>query len=128
MESKSSRRRSERLERRPRNLKDLIVRFAKDNPRWGYKRNQGELKKLNHEASAMTIRDVLRRAGLGPAPRTTGPSWSQFLRAQAPAILACDFFWAHREGMPSNSMRSVGWPRRVGVGRGSRSGSADLDD
>jgi putative transposase len=76
----------------PRDPKNLIVRFAKDNPRWGYKRIQGELKKLGHEVSAMTIRDVLRRSGLGPAPRRTGPSWSEFLRAQASAILACDFF------------------------------------
>jgi len=76
----------------PRDLRDLIVRFAKDNPRWGYKRIQGELKKLGHEVSAMTIRDVLRRSGLGPAPRRAGPSWSEFLHAQASAILACDFF------------------------------------
>jgi hypothetical protein len=76
----------------PRDLRDLIVRFAKDNPRWGYKRIQGELKKLGHEVSAMTIRDVLRRSGVGPAPRRMGPSWSEFLRAQASAIPACDFF------------------------------------
>ena len=76
----------------PRDLKSLIVRFAKDNPRWGYKRIQGELRKLGHEVSAMTIRDVLRRSGLGPAPRRTGPSWSEFLRAQASAVVACDFF------------------------------------
>ncbi|HZJ50124.1 MAG TPA: helix-turn-helix domain-containing protein [Actinomycetota bacterium] len=75
-----------------RDLKNLIVRFAKDNPRWGYKRIQGELKKLGHDVSAMTIRDVLRRLGLGPAPRRAGPSWSEFLHAQASAILACDFF------------------------------------
>lgn len=75
-----------------RDLKNLIVRFAKDNPRWGYKRIQGELKKLGHDVSAMTIRDVLRRWGLGPAPRRAGPSWSEFLHAQASAILACDFF------------------------------------
>jgi putative transposase len=76
----------------PQDVKDLIVRFAKDNPRWGYRRIQGELKKLGNEVSAMTIRDVLRRSGLGPAPRRTGPSWSEFLHAQASAIVACDFF------------------------------------
>lgn len=76
----------------PQDLKNLIVRFAKDNPRWGYKRIQGELRKLGHEISAMTIRDVLRRSGLGPAPRRAGPSWSEFLHAQASAILVCDFF------------------------------------
>jgi putative transposase len=76
----------------PLDLKDLIVRLAKDNSRWGYRRIQGELRKLGHEVSAMTIRDVLRRSGLGPVPRRTGPSWSEFLRAQASAIVACDFF------------------------------------
>lgn len=75
-----------------RGLKNLIVRFAEDNPRWGYKRIQAELKKLGHDVSAMTIRDVLRRWGLGPAPRSAGPSWSEFLHAQASAILPCDFF------------------------------------
>ena len=74
-----------------RGLKDLIVRFAGDNPRWGYRRIQGELKKLGHEVSAMTIRDILGRSGLGPAPRRTGPSWSEFLRAQASTVVACDF-------------------------------------
>jgi putative transposase len=76
----------------PREVKNMIVRFAKDNPRWGYSRIQGELKKLGHEVSAMTIRDIFRRSGLGPAPRSTGPSWSEFLRAQASAVVACDFF------------------------------------
>jgi putative transposase len=76
----------------PRGVRDLILRFAKDNPRWGCKRIQGELRKFGHEVSAMTVRDVLRRSGLGPAPRRGGPTWTQFLRAQASAILAADFF------------------------------------
>jgi transposase InsO family protein len=73
-------------------LRDLIVRLAKDNPRWGYRRIQGALKKFGHEVSAMTIRNVLRQRGLGPAPRRTGPTWTEFLRAQAQVILAADFF------------------------------------
>jgi putative transposase len=65
---------------------ELIVRVARENPRWGYPRIRGELLKLGVRVS------VLSRNGLGPAPRRSGPSWSQFLRSQAHAILATDFF------------------------------------
>ncbi len=61
-------------------------------PRWGYLRIVGECRKLGLTVSATTVRKVLRRHRLGPAPRTTGPSWSEFLRAQAAGTLACDFF------------------------------------
>jgi hypothetical protein len=76
----------------PPEVTELIVRLANDNPRWGYKRIRGELLKLGHDVSAMTIRNILRRHGLGPAPRRSGPSWAQFLRTQADSILASDFF------------------------------------
>ena len=69
----------------------LIVEMAKDNPRWGYMRIKGELAKLGICVAANTIKTILARNGLGPAPRR-GPSWSEFLRAQADGILACDFF------------------------------------
>ena len=69
----------------------LIVRMAKDNPRWGYMRIQGELRKLGIRVGASSIKRLLRREGLGPAPRR-GPSWGEFLRSQAEGILACDFF------------------------------------
>ncbi len=52
----------------------------------------GELRKLGIRVGATTIRTLLRRHGLGPAPRRTGPSWTQFLRAQAEGIVACDLF------------------------------------
>jgi hypothetical protein len=55
-------------------------------------RIQGELRKLGVWAGATTIRSLLRQAGLGPAPRRIGPSWAEFLRAQADGIVACDFF------------------------------------
>ena len=71
---------------------DLILRLARENPMWGYLRIGGELLKLGIRVSATTIRSVLRRNGLGPAHRQDGPSWSQFLRSQAHAILAFDFF------------------------------------
>jgi len=70
----------------------LILRMARENPRWGCVRIAGELRKLGIRVGATTIRTLLRRYGLGPAPRRSGPTWTQFLRAQAEAIVACDFF------------------------------------
>ena len=71
---------------------ELICRLARENPRWGYLRIVGELKKLGVAVSKTSVATVLRSHGHRPAPRRQGPSWSQFLRAQAELVLATDFF------------------------------------
>jgi transposase InsO family protein len=65
--------------------------MARENPRWGYRRIQGELIGLGHSVAASTVWKIMKKAGLDPAPRRSGPAWRQFLSAQARAILAVDF-------------------------------------
>lgn len=75
-------------------LQSLIVRLARENPRWGYRRIVGELGKLGLRVSATSVRAVravLKRREIPPAPRRSGPSWRTFLRAQAHGVIACDF-------------------------------------
>jgi putative transposase len=82
-------------------VQQLIIRLAKENPRWGYQRIKGELLRLGVQVSATTVRTILRRHGLDPAPRRAATTWRAFLRQQAAGIMACDFFtvdtiWLHR--------------------------------
>ncbi|MGH9028238.1 MAG: integrase core domain-containing protein [Acidimicrobiales bacterium] len=67
------------------------MRLAKENPQWGYLRIVGELKKLGVTVSKGSVANVLRHHGLRPAPRRSGPTWVEFLRAQAKGIVATDF-------------------------------------
>ena len=75
----------------PDEVRELILRMGRENPRWGCLRMRGELAKLGIRVSATKIRTLLRANGLGPAPRRDGPTWSEFLRSQAHGILALDF-------------------------------------
>jgi putative transposase len=78
---------------------DLVLRLARENPRWGYVRTVGECRKLGVWVSATSVRNILRRHHLGPAPRRSGPTWTQFLRAQAAGTLACDFLTVETIGL-----------------------------
>ena len=75
-----------------RSIRALVLRLARENPEWGYRRIHGELAGLGVKIAASTAWEILKKAGIDPAPGRSCPAWSQFLRSQAEAILACDFF------------------------------------
>ena len=80
-------------------LVELVLRLARENPRWGYLRICGECAKLGMKVSAASVRNILGRHGLGP-PRDGGvPTWAEFLRSQAAGVLTCDFFTVETVGL-----------------------------
>jgi putative transposase len=70
----------------------LVLRLARENPTWGYRRIHGELATMGLRPAPSSVWAILRRHGIKPTPHRTGPTWTEFLRAQAGTMLACDFF------------------------------------
>jgi transposase len=115
-----------------RDIRRLVLRLAKENPAWGYRRIHGELAGLGIRIAPSTIWEILTKAGIDPAPRRTGPTWAQFLRSQAEAIIATDFRRSaerrpgvlpggHRTRHPSHSQLP---PTRLRHGSPSRRGTS----
>src|SRR4051795_1397786 len=75
-----------------RSIRRLVLRLARENSSWGYRRIHGELLVLGIKVAASTVWEILREAGIDPAPERTSTTWATFLRSQAEAILAADFF------------------------------------
>ncbi len=73
-------------------IRELVLRLARENPRWGYQRIVGELAGVGVRVSATTVAKILRQSGVSPAGARAGLSWRDFLRAHAESMLACDFF------------------------------------
>ena len=73
-------------------IRALVLRLARENPSWGYRRLDGELLVLGVKVAASTVWEILKEAGIDPAPERASSTWADFLRSQADALLACDFF------------------------------------
>ncbi|MET8354188.1 helix-turn-helix domain-containing protein [Micromonospora sp. NPDC005206] len=73
-------------------IRALVLRLARENPSWGYRRLHGELLVLGIKVAASTVWEILQEAGIDPAPERACSTWVDFLRSQADALLACDFF------------------------------------
>ena len=72
-------------------IRSLAIAMARENPTWGYRRIHGELFRLGYKVAPSSVWKILRDAGIGPTPNRTGPTWAQFIRTQARAVIATDF-------------------------------------
>ena len=70
----------------------MVIRLARENPTWGYRRIHGELSVLGIDLAPASVWNILQRHGFDPSPTRTGPTWGEFLEAQATTMMACDFF------------------------------------
>ena len=70
----------------------IVIRLASENPTWGYRRIHGELVTMGVRMAPSSVWEILRRHGIDPSPTRVGPTWSEFVQAQASSMLACDFF------------------------------------
>ncbi len=88
-------------------VRKLVIRMATESPAWGHRRVQGELVRLGHQVAASTVWQILHDAGIDPAPRRAGPTWRQFLAAQARGIIAVDFaaVFAWPASLPARTAR-----------------------
>ena len=71
---------------------ERVVRLARENPAWGYRRIQGELAVLGIDLAPASVWNILQRHGIDPSPERSGPTWHEFLKTQTETLLACDFF------------------------------------
>jgi putative transposase len=76
----------------PKGATALVLRLASENPTWGYRRIQGELTTIGVPIAPSSVWTILQRHGVEPSPRRSGPTWAEFLSAQAKGLMACDFF------------------------------------
>jgi putative transposase len=112
-----------------RNVRSAVLRLARENESWGYRRIHGELARPGITVAPSTVWEILKNAGIDPAPRRDGPGWPEFLRSQAQGILALDFFTAdllngakvHVLAVIEHSTRRAGYwaPRSIPSRRGS---------
>ena len=89
-----------------RKIRSVVLRLARENESWGYRRIHGELAGLGIAVAPSTVWQILKGAGIDPAPRRDGPTWAEFLRSQAQGILALDF----SPPTCSTAPRSMSWP------------------